>query len=71
MSKIRVMIADDVEILRRGLEIVLAQNSGIEVIGTASDGKEAAQLAEKLLPDVAIMDMRMPGLDGQYGIRRI
>jgi DNA-binding NarL/FixJ family response regulator len=71
MSKIRVMIADDVEILRRGLEIVLAQDSGIEVIGTASDGKEAAQLAEKLLPDVAIMDMRMPGFDGEYGIRRI
>lgn len=71
MSKIRVMIADDVEILRRGLEIVLAQDSSIEVIGTASDGKEAAQLAEKLLPDVAIMDMRMPGFDGEYGIRRI
>ncbi|MCR5122774.1 MAG: response regulator transcription factor [Ruminococcus sp.] len=71
MSKIRVMIADDVEILRRGLEIVLAQDSGIEVVGTASDGKEAAQLAESLLPDVAIMDMRMPGFDGEYGIRRI
>ena len=71
MNKIRVMIADDVEILRRGLEIVLAQDSGIEVVGTASDGKEAAQLAESLLPDVAIMDMRMPGFDGEYGIRRI
>ncbi len=71
MGNIRVIIADDVEILRRGLETVLAQDDSIEVVGTASDGKEAALLAEQLLPDVAIMDMRMPGFDGEYGIKRI
>ena len=71
MSNIRVIIADDVEILRRGLEAVLAQDGSIEVVGTASDGKQAAELAERLSPDVAIMDMRMPGYDGEYGIRRI
>ncbi len=71
MSNIRVIIADDVEILRRGLEAVLAQDGSIEVVGTASDGKQAAELAERLSPDVAIMDMRMPGYDGEYGIRCI
>ena len=71
MGNIRVIIADDVEILRRGLETVLAQDDSIKVVGTASDGKEAALLAEQLLPDVAIMDMRMPGFDGEYGIKRI
>lgn len=71
MKKIRVIIADDVEILRRGLETVLAQDESIEVIGTASDGREAALLAEQVKPDVAIMDMRMPGFDGEYGIKRI
>lgn len=71
MGVIRVIIADDVEILRRGLETVLAQDSGIEVVGSASDGRQAAELAEKLSPDVAIMDMRMPGYDGEYGIKRI
>ena len=70
-NKIKVIIADDVEILRRGLETVLAQDDSIEVVGTASDGKEAAEIAEKLSPDVAIMDMRMPGFDGEYGIRKI
>ena len=64
------MIADRAFIRCESLrEIPIA--SGIEVVGTASDGKEAAELCEKLSPDVAIMDMRMPGYDGEYGIRRI
>lgn len=71
MKKVRVIIADDVEILRRGLETVLAQDESIEVAGTASDGREAALLAERERPDVAIMDMRMPGFDGEYGIKKI
>lgn len=68
---IRVIIADDIDILRRGLEAVLAQDNEIEVIGTASDGREAAELCAALKPDVAIMDMRMPGYDGEYGIKHI
>lgn len=68
---IRVIIADDIPVLRKGLETVLAQDSEIEVVGTASDGKEAFELCAQLKPDVAIMDMRMPGFDGAYGTRQI
>lgn len=68
---IRVVIADDIPVLRKGLEAVLAQDSGIEVAGTAADGKEAFELCMKLKPDVAIMDMRMPNFDGAYGTRQI
>lgn len=68
---IRVIIADDIPVLRRGLEAVLAQDGEIEVIGTAGDGKEASELCMSLRPDVAIMDMRMPGFDGAYGIKQI
>lgn len=68
---IRVIIADDIPVLRKGLEAVLAQDSGIEVAGTAADGKQAFELCMSVKPDVAIMDMRMPGFDGTYGIRQI
>ncbi len=68
---IKVIIADDIPVLRMGLETVLAQDPDIEVAGTASDGKEAYELCRKLKPDVAIMDMRMPGFDGAYGTKQI
>ena len=68
---IRVIIADDIPVLRMGLETVLAQDKDIEVVGTAGDGKEAFELCARLRPDVAIMDMRMPGFDGAYGTRQI
>ncbi len=68
---IRVIIADDIPVLRKGLEAVLAQDGGIEVVGTAGNGQEALELCRELKPDVAIMDMRMPGYDGAYGTRSI
>lgn len=71
MEVIRVIIADDIPILRQGLEAVLQQTEGIEVVGTAGNGKEAFELCIKQQPDVAIMDMRMPGYDGGYGTRQI
>lgn len=71
MDVIRVIIADDIPILRQGLEAVLQQTEGIEVVGTAGNGKEAFELCIKQQPDVAIMDMRMPGYDGGYGTRLI
>lgn len=68
---INVMIADDVQILRAGLKAVLAADSDINVVGEASDGKQAYELSVRLKPDVVLMDMRMPDFDGGYGTRRI
>ena len=68
---INVIIADDVQILRAGLRAVLAQDSGIKVVGEAGNGKEAYELSVRLRPDVVLMDMRMPDYDGGYGTRKI
>ena len=57
---IRVLIADDHALFRRGLEMVLGEDAGIELVGQASDGAEAVQLAGEALPDVVLMDIRMP-----------
>src|SRR6185437_9061109 len=61
---IRVLVADDHALYRRGLEMVLNQEAGIEIIGEASDGAEAIRRAEELLPDVVLMDIRMPRRSG-------
>lgn len=67
MNVIRVVIADDIPILRQGLEAALSQDSEICVVGSASNGKEAFELCVKQRPDVVLMDMRMPDFDGGYG----
>lgn len=64
MGKIRILIADDHGIVRKGLRLQLEQQEEFEVVGEASDGREAVQLAEQLEPDVAIMDVAMPNLNG-------
>lgn len=61
---IRVLIADDQPLVRRGLSLILAPDPGVEVVGEAGDGAEAVALAERLRPDVVVMDIRMPVLDG-------
>jgi DNA-binding NarL/FixJ family response regulator len=61
---IRVLVADDHALYRRGLEMVLGQEDGIEIVGEASDGAEAIRRAEELLPDVVLMDIRMPRRSG-------
>jgi DNA-binding NarL/FixJ family response regulator len=61
---VRVLVADDQEIVRTGLTMILDAQPGIEVIGEASDGKRAVELARQLRPDVCLLDIRMPGLDG-------
>jgi DNA-binding NarL/FixJ family response regulator len=61
---IRVLVADDHALYRRGLEMVLGQEEGIEIVGEASDGAEAIRRAEELLPDVVLMDIRMPRRSG-------
>ncbi|WP_309144391.1 response regulator transcription factor [Streptomyces sp. BR123] len=61
---IRVLIADDQPLVRRGLALILAPEPDVEVVGEAGDGAEAVALARRLRPDVVVMDIRMPVLDG-------
>src|SRR5215469_7310247 len=64
MTKIRILIADDHGVVRKGLRLQLEQHSDFEVIGEASDGREAVRMADELLPDIIIMDIGMPNLNG-------
>ena len=64
MKRIRVLIADDHGIVRKGLKLQLEQNGSFEVIGEACEGREAVRMAEELSPDVVIMDVAMPNLNG-------
>ena len=64
MRRIRVLLADDHGLLRKGVRSVLAQDPDIEIAGEASDGAEAVRLAETMAPDVVILDIAMPGLNG-------
>ncbi len=61
---IRVLIADDQELIRTGLRMILDAQPGIDVVGEASDGREAVQLARSIQPDVCLFDIRMPNMDG-------
>lgn len=64
MKKIRILIADDHGVVRKGLRLQLEQQPDFEVVGEASDGREAVGMAEALAPDVVIMDIAMPNLNG-------
>ena len=68
---IRVLLADDQEMIRTGLRMILNAQDGIEVVGEAADGAEAVALARRLLPDVCLFDIRMPGLDGIAATRQL
>ncbi len=68
---IRVLLADDQALLRTGLRTVLEAEEDITVIGEATDGAEAARAAASLDPDVVLMDVQMPGVDGIEGVRRL
>lgn len=63
-QEIQVLVADDHALFRRGLNIVLAEEDDINVVGEAHDGREAVEMAEELVPDVVLMDVRMPELSG-------
>jgi len=68
---IRVLIADDQALVRGGFHSILAGQDDIDVVGEAEDGQQAVAAAEQLGPDVVLMDIRMPGVDGIEATRRI
>jgi DNA-binding NarL/FixJ family response regulator len=68
---IRVLICDDQMVVRAGLRAILSTVSGIEVVGEASDGDEALSQVEALAPDVVLMDLKMPGINGVQATRTI
>ncbi|MGA7676944.1 MAG: response regulator transcription factor, partial [Dehalococcoidia bacterium] len=71
MEKIKILIADDHAFVREGTRRILEQEPDLEVVAEAGDGEEAVRLASDLKPDVAIIDVAMPKLDGIEATRRI
>jgi DNA-binding NarL/FixJ family response regulator len=70
-APIKLLIADDHPVVRDGLSAMFAREPGFEVLGEASDGAEAVRLAQSLGPDVVLMDLRMPGMDGLTAITEL
>jgi NarL family two-component system response regulator YdfI len=71
MQPIRILVADDHLIIRQGLRLILETEDEFELIGEAADGAEALRLCAELHPDVVLMDLRMPGMDGLTAIERL
>jgi NarL family two-component system response regulator YdfI len=68
---IKLLLADDHLIIRQGLRLILETEAGFEIVGEAADGVEAVRLAGELRPDVILMDLRMPNMDGITAIERL
>lgn len=70
-SRVRVMIVDDHTIVREGLQTLLDEDPNIEIVGSAANGVQALMLAEQLLPDIILMDLVMPAMDGITATRQL
>ena len=68
---IRILLVDDQQLIRAGLRMLCDAGSGMEVVGEAGDGRAAVEMAARLVPDVIVMDLRMPGVDGITATSRI
>ncbi len=71
VAKVRVIIADDHQTVREGMRLLVAREPDMEVVGEAADGREALRLANEIQPDVVLMDVSMPGMDGLQATRAL
>ncbi len=70
-KKIRILLADDHAVVRQGFRLILSGQTDMEIVGEAGDGNQAVEQAEKLKPDVVVMDVAMPNLNGIEATRRL
>jgi two-component system, NarL family, response regulator NreC len=71
MKRIRILLADDHAVVRQGFKMILSSQSDMEIVGEAGNGREAVELAEELKPDIVVMDVAMPELNGIEATRRL
>src|SRR5947207_3420149 len=71
MKRIRILLADDHAVVRQGFKMILAAQADMEIVGEAGNGREAVEAAENLKPDVVVMDVAMPELNGIEATRRL
>src|SRR5580693_6173225 len=71
MKRIRILLADDHAVVRQGFKMILGEQPDMEIVGEAGNGREALQLAESLKPDIVVMDVAMPELNGIEATRRM
>jgi two-component system, NarL family, response regulator NreC len=71
MKKIRILLADDHAVVRQGFKMILSSQPDMEIVGEAGNGREAVELAESLKPDIVVMDVAMPELNGIEATRRL
>ena len=71
MKKIRILLADDHAVVRQGFKMILDAQADMEIVGEAANGREAVDLAERLKPDIVVMDVAMPELNGIEATRRL
>src|SRR5450756_1939970 len=71
MKRIRILLADDHAVVRQGFKMILSAQPDMEIVGEAGNGREAVELAERLQPDVVVMDVAMPELNGIEATRRL
>ena len=71
MKRIRILLADDHAVVRQGFKMILSAQPDMEIVGEAGNGREAVELAEQLQPDIVVMDVAMPELNGIEATRRL